>query len=56
MPKGQQVVAYCRGAYCVYADHAVRTLERRGYQAARLQDGYPEWAQAGLPVKTLSTL
>ncbi|MBA2444883.1 MAG: metalloregulator ArsR/SmtB family transcription factor, partial [Nocardioidaceae bacterium] len=37
VPKGQQVVAYCRGTYCVYADHAVRTLQRRGYQAARLQ-------------------
>ncbi|MDP9317760.1 MAG: metalloregulator ArsR/SmtB family transcription factor [Actinomycetota bacterium] len=52
VPKGQQVVAYCRGAYCVYADDAVRALRRRGYQASRLEDGYPEWAQAGLPVKS----
>jgi rhodanese-related sulfurtransferase len=52
VPRGQQVVAYCRGPYCVYADDAVRALRRRGYQAARLEDGYPEWARAGLPVTT----
>ena len=52
VPKGQQVVAYCRGPYCVYADDAVRTLRRRGYPAARLEDGYPEWASAGLPVRS----
>jgi rhodanese-related sulfurtransferase/DNA-binding MarR family transcriptional regulator len=46
---GQEVVAYCRGPYCVYADHAVRELRRRGVPARRLQDGYPEWADAGLP-------
>jgi rhodanese-related sulfurtransferase/DNA-binding transcriptional ArsR family regulator len=52
LPKNRQVVAYCRGPYCVYADDAVRALRRRGYQAARLEDGYPEWARAGLPVET----
>jgi rhodanese-related sulfurtransferase/DNA-binding HxlR family transcriptional regulator len=52
IPKDRQVVAYCRGPYCVYADDAVRTLKRRGYPAARLDDGYPEWARAGLPVDT----
>jgi rhodanese-related sulfurtransferase len=50
IPKDRQVVAYCRGPYCVYADDAVRALTRRGYEAARLEDGYPEWARAGLPV------
>ena len=50
VPKNGQVVAYCRGPYCVYADDAVRTLRKRGYRAARLQDGYPEWKQAGLPI------
>jgi rhodanese-related sulfurtransferase len=50
IPKDRQVVAYCRGPYCVYADDAVRALKRRGYEAARLEDGYPEWARAGLPV------
>jgi rhodanese-related sulfurtransferase/DNA-binding HxlR family transcriptional regulator len=56
IPKDRQVVAYCRGPYCVYADDAVRTLKRRGYQAARLDDGYPEWARAGLPVDTDPTV
>jgi rhodanese-related sulfurtransferase len=51
VPKDRDVVAYCRGPYCVYADDAVRTLRRRGYRAARLEDGYPEWAAAGLPVQ-----
>jgi len=50
LPKDRQIVAYCRGPYCVYADEAVRELRRGGYQAARLDDGYPEWARAGLPV------
>jgi rhodanese-related sulfurtransferase len=49
LPKDREVVAYCRGPYCVYADDAVRLLHRRGYQARRLEDGYPEWARAGLP-------
>ena len=52
VPKGQQIVAYCRGPYCVYADDAVRSLRDRGYPAARLEDGYPEWARAGLPVRS----
>jgi rhodanese-related sulfurtransferase/predicted transcriptional regulator len=52
IPKDRQVVAYCRGPFCVYADEAVRVLRRRGYRAARLDDGYPEWARAGLPVAT----
>ena len=52
IPKDRQVVAYCRGPFCVYADDAVRALRRNGYQAARLDDGFPEWARAGLPVDT----
>ena len=48
--KDVEVVAYCRGPYCVYADDAVRSLRRRGYRARRLEDGFPEWKQAGLPV------
>jgi rhodanese-related sulfurtransferase/DNA-binding HxlR family transcriptional regulator len=54
VPKDGTIVAYCRGPYCVYADDAVRALSRRGYRAARLEDGYPEWARAGLPVETTS--
>jgi rhodanese-related sulfurtransferase len=52
VPKDAEVVAYCRGPYCVYADDAVRELRRRGYRARRLQDGFPEWKGAGLPVAT----
>ncbi|HEY6415751.1 MAG TPA: metalloregulator ArsR/SmtB family transcription factor [Acidimicrobiales bacterium] len=45
------VVAYCRGPFCVYADDAVRALDRRrGVKARRLEDGFPEWRRAGLPV------
>ncbi len=50
LPKDTEIVAYCRGRYCVYADDAVRELNRRGYVARRLEDGFPEWKKAGLPV------
>jgi rhodanese-related sulfurtransferase/DNA-binding HxlR family transcriptional regulator len=50
LPEDAEVVAYCRGPYCVYADDAVRELDRLGYRARRLEDGYPEWKRAGLPV------
>jgi rhodanese-related sulfurtransferase/DNA-binding HxlR family transcriptional regulator len=50
LPTDTEIVAYCRGPYCVYADEAVRELSRQGYQARRLEDGFPEWRRAGLPV------
>lgn len=50
LPDGVPVVAYCRGPYCVFAPAAVRVLRTRGIRAARLQDGFPEWRRAGLPV------
>jgi len=50
LPKDSDVVAYCRGPYCVYADDAVRELNRKGFRARRLIDGFPEWKRAGLPV------
>ena len=50
LPKDVDVVAYCRGPYCVYADDAVRALTRKGFRARRLVDGFPEWRRAGLPV------
>lgn len=50
LPKSKEIAAYCRGPYCVYADEAVRTLKRRGFRALRLEEGFPEWAEAGLPV------
>jgi rhodanese-related sulfurtransferase/DNA-binding transcriptional ArsR family regulator len=52
LPRGREVVAYCRGPYCVYADDAVRLLRTRGFDARRLDVGYPEWQRAGLPVET----
>ena len=52
LPRRRQIVAYCRGPYCVYADDAVRLLEGRGLKARRLDVGLPEWRRAGLPVET----
>jgi len=51
LPRGRRIVAYCRGPYCVLAAEAVRTLRRRGRDAVRLRDGFPEWRDAGLPVE-----
>jgi rhodanese-related sulfurtransferase len=52
LPRRREIVAYCRGPYCVYADDAVRLLRGRGLEARRLDVGYPEWQRAGLPVET----
>lgn len=51
IPEDAEVVAYCRGPYCVYADDAVRLMTRNGLDAARLEDGYPEWTAAHLPTE-----
>jgi rhodanese-related sulfurtransferase len=50
LPRDGELVAYCRGPYCVFADDAVRLLRGHGFDARRLEDGFPEWRQAGLPV------
>jgi len=50
LPKSKDYVAYCRGPYCVYADHAVEILRSSGRRARRLVEGFPEWRSAGLPV------
>lgn len=50
LSSGAEVVAYCRGPFCVFADDAVRELTSRGHVARRLEDGFPEWRRAGLPV------
>ncbi len=47
---GQEIVAYCRGAYCVFSFEAVAALRARGFAARRLEEGLPEWKAAGLPV------
>jgi rhodanese-related sulfurtransferase/DNA-binding transcriptional ArsR family regulator len=48
----QEIVAYCRGPHCVLAFDAVASLRANGLKARRLEDGYPEWKSAGLPVET----
>ncbi len=45
-----EIVAYCRGAYCVLSFEAVAALRARGFTVRRLEDGFPEWRAAGLPV------
>lgn len=51
LPRDSEVIAYCRGPYCVLAPQAVELLHREGFRARRLQEGLPEWRQAGLPVE-----
>ena len=51
LPHDQEIVAYCRGPYCVYADEAVKLLQQRGFRARRLTEGFPEWRAAGLPIE-----
>jgi rhodanese-related sulfurtransferase len=55
LPRRREVVAYCRGPYCVYADEAVRLLRAHGRKARRLHEGFPEWRAAGLPTETTPT-
>jgi rhodanese-related sulfurtransferase len=54
LPRRREIVAYCRGPYCVYADDAVRLLRERGLKARRLDVGFPEWRRAGLPIERAS--
>lgn len=55
LPKDQDVIAYCRGEYCVLAFEAVATLRKKGFSARRLEEGYPEWKAAGLPVQEVES-
>jgi rhodanese-related sulfurtransferase len=50
LPEGAEFVAYCRGPYCVFAPNAIGHLRAKGFAARRLEDGFPEWKFAGLPV------
>jgi len=52
LPQHQEVVAYCRGPHCVLAYEAVAKLREKGFNAHRLEEGFPEWRQAGLPVES----
>lgn len=53
LPVGHEIVAYCRGPYCILSFEAVAALRARGFKVRRLQDGYPEWKAAGLPIEGL---
>ena len=51
LPKDRELVAYCRGPYCVFSDEAIAFLRSRGYRARRLRQGLPDWRAAGMPVE-----
>lgn len=53
LPRRKEVVAYCRGPYCLMSFEAVEKLRKRGWRARRLENGFPEWRAAGLPVERL---
>jgi rhodanese-related sulfurtransferase/DNA-binding MarR family transcriptional regulator len=52
LPKRKEIVAYCRGPYCVFADEAVELLQAKGFRARRMELGFPDWQAAGLPVES----
>lgn len=51
LPKDREIVAYCRGPYCILSFEAVAALRAKGFKVRRLEDGYPEWKAAGLAVE-----
>src|SRR5918911_664101 len=51
LPKDKEIVAYCRGPYCVFSDEAVAFLKSHGYRAIRLTEGLPEWRDSGYPIE-----
>jgi rhodanese-related sulfurtransferase/DNA-binding transcriptional ArsR family regulator len=51
LPKRSEIIAYCRGPFCVYADEAVALLTKAGYKAKRLEEGFPDWQLMGHPVE-----
>jgi rhodanese-related sulfurtransferase len=51
LPRHKEIVAYCRGPYCLLSFEAVNRLRKRGFKARRLESGFPEWRAAGLPVE-----
>lgn len=53
LPRRKEIVAYCRGPYCLLSFEAVRRLRKRGFEARRLEKDFPEWRAAGLPVERL---
>jgi rhodanese-related sulfurtransferase len=56
LPVDKEVIAYCRGPYCVFSDEAVSLLRERGYNARRYDKGLPDWRATGLPVEVSAAL
>jgi rhodanese-related sulfurtransferase/DNA-binding transcriptional ArsR family regulator len=52
LPRDREIVAYCRGPFCLFSVEAVALLRRHGFQARRLEEGLPDWRRKGLPVRT----
>src|SRR5215216_2539446 len=52
LPRDRDVVAYCRGPYCVFSDEAAQLLKTHGFRVRRFEAGFPEWRASGLPVST----
>lgn len=55
LPRDREIVAYCRGPFCVFADDAVELLREKGFNAKRLDEGYPEWMMDELPIEQTQT-
>jgi rhodanese-related sulfurtransferase len=53
LSRDQEIIAYCRGPYCVFADEAVTLLQKHGYRARRLVEGLPDWQALNLPVESM---
>lgn len=51
LPRRKEVIAYCRGPYCIYADEAAALLKAEGYRVRRFEEGFPDWRALGLPVE-----
>ena len=53
LPRDQEIIAYCRGPYCVFADEAVTLLRKHGYRVRRLVEGLPDWQALNLPIESM---
>jgi ArsR family transcriptional regulator len=54
LPRSREIVAYCRGPYCIYSYEAVALLRKRGYRARRLEGGYSDWRGEGKPITAIN--
>jgi rhodanese-related sulfurtransferase/DNA-binding transcriptional ArsR family regulator len=56
LPKNKEIIAYCRGPFCVFADEAIQLLLKNKFKAKRLEEGFPDWKLKGLPIEVNSSL